>query len=238
MSLNRSKVKKATKSVGSTTDAQESKSIVDSTSDKLTNKVQSTFKSVTATAKGALSNNSPAPKGITTPSPKGTKLEQSVGSVISTSAKIVGGVVLAAALVCVASGLAQEYARKQRYKAGSGKFWTFLATVPSFKHPRPFFYRIASFANGRYVGDENVVDIYKRFCLIPAVKQHSLIHLLDDWGGWMSLYLDKGDGPELVISHDRGNSTIRAISDDLAVVEYELPPQAEVAQLLFTTEMI
>lgn len=196
--------------------------------------------SIVDTAKGALSNNAPnnTVPSITTPSPKGTSLEKTVGAVVSTGVKLVGGLALAAALVCVAAGVAQDYARKRRYKAGSGGFWTFLATVPSFKHPRPFFYKIASFANGRYVGDENSGEVYKRFCLIPAVKQNSTVHLLDEWGGWLSLYLNKGDGSELVISHDNGNQTIRVVTDDLDVVEYELPPLAEVAPLLFPTEMI
>jgi hypothetical protein len=145
---------------------------------------------------------------------------------------------LAAALVCVASGIAQDYARKKRYKAGSGSFWTMLATIPSFKHPRPFYYKIALTVNGRYVGDENAGDVYKRFCLIPAVKQNSLVYLLDDWGGWLSLYLNKGDGPELVISHDKGNDTILVVNDDLDVVQYELPPQVEVAPLLYVTESV
>lgn len=239
MSLNRSRnVADPVPVAVSTDEIQQGMNTVNHVGRELVNNVQSTFKNITETARGALSNSSPAPVSISSPSPKGTVLEQSIGSVVSTTAKMVGGAVLAAALVCVASGLAQEYARKQRYKAGSGKFWTFLATVPSFKHPRPFFYKIASFANGRYVGDENAGDIYKRFCLIPAVKLNSTIYLLDDWGGWMSLYLDKGDGPELVISHDTGNSTVRVVTDDLRVNEYELPPQAEVAQLLFSTEML
>jgi len=197
------------------------------------------LRSITNTAKGALSNASlkPAPApSVTSPSPKGTALEKNVGAVVSAGAKLVGGLALAAALVCVASGIAQDYARKKRYKAGSGSFWTMLATIPSFKHPRPFFYKIASTVNGRYVGDENAGDVYKRFCLIPAVKRNSLVYLLDDWGGWLSLYLDKGDGPELVISHDRGNDTILVVNDDLDVVQYELPPQSDVASLLFLTE--
>jgi outer membrane lipoprotein SlyB len=52
------------------------------------------------------------------------------------------------------------------------------------------------------------------------------------------LYLNKGDGSELVISHDNGNQTIRVVTDDLDVVEYELPSLAEVAPLLYPTEMI
>lgn len=196
------------------------------------------LKSITNTARGALSNASLNPvsvPSVTTPSPKGTSLEKSVGAVVSAGAKLVSGLALAAALVCIASGIAQDYARKKRYKAGSGSFWTMLATIPSFKHPRPFFYKIASTVNGRYVGDENAGDVYKRFCLIPAVKQNSMVHLLDDWGGWFSLYLNKGDGSELVISHDKGNDTILVVDDDLNVVQYELPPQAEVASLLFTS---
>lgn len=206
--------------------------VVDTTKEKLV--------SIVDTAKGALSNGSPssAVPSITTPSPKGTALEKGVRTIISTSVKLIGGVALAAALVCVAAGVAQDYARKRRYKAGSGGFWTFLATVPSFKHPRPFFYKIASFANGRYVGDENSGEVYNRLCLIPAVKQNSTVHLLDDWGGWLSLYLDKGDGSELVISHDNGNQTIRVVTDDLDVVEYELPALSEVAPLLFHTEIL
>lgn len=209
-----------------------SESVVDTAKEK--------FVSIVDTAKGALSNSSPnsVVPSITTPSPKGTSLEKSVGAVVSTGAKLVGGLALAAALVCVAAGIAQDFARKRRYKAGSGSFWTFLATVPSFKHPRPFFYKIASFANGRYVGDENSGEVYKRLCLIPAVKQNSTIHLLDEWGGWLSLYLNKGDGSELVISHDNGNQTIRVVTDDLDVVEYELPALAEVAPLLYPTEVL
>lgn len=209
-----------------------SKSVVDTAKEK--------FVSIVDTAKGALSNSSPNPvvPSITTPSPKGTSLEKNVGAVVSTGVKLVGGLALAAALVCVAAGIAQDFARKRRYKAGSGSFWTFLATVPSFKHPRPFFYKIASFANGRYVGDENSGEVYKRLCLIPAVKQNSTVHLLDEWGGWLSLYLNKGDGSELVISHDNGNQTIRVVNDNLDVVEYELPALAEVAPLLYPTEVL
>lgn len=228
-------------SLNRTVNITEVREIVDNVKqidNKVINNVQSTVKSITKTAKGALSSSSPAPIGINSPSPKGTMLEQGVGTVVSTTAKMVGGVVIAAALVCVASGLAQEYARKQRYKAGSGKFWTFLATIPSFKHPRPFYYKIASFVNGNYSGDEDSEDVYNRFCLIPAVKHNSTVYLLDSWGGWVSLYLDKGDGPELVVSHDKGNCTIRVVNSDLKIAEYELPPQAEIAQLLFTTEML
>lgn len=208
------------------------KSVVDTAKEKLV--------TIAGTAKGALSASSSNPivPSITTPSPKGTTLEQSVGAVVSTGAKIVGGLALAAALVCVAAGIAQDFARKRRYKAGSGGFWTFLATVPSFKHPRPFFYKIASYANGRYIGDENSGEVYKQLCLVPAVKQNSTVHLLDDWGGWLSLYLNKGDGSELIIAHDNGNQTIRVVTDDLSVVEYELPALAEVLPLLYPTEVL
>lgn len=239
MSLNKKKKKtkpavspQATANVGAVDTSAASNTLTQAAKDKLS--------SITGTAKGMLSNSSagPAVPNITTPSPKGTNLEKGIASVVTTGAKVVGSLALAAALVCVASGIAQDYARKKRYKAGSGSFWTFLATIPSFKHPRPFFYKIASFVNGRYIGDENAGAIYKRFCLVPAVKQNSTIHLLDNWGGWLSLYLDKGDGSELVISHDKGNGTIRVLTDDLAVVEYELPPQAEVATLIYTTESL
>ena len=240
MSLNRKKTStnqtapqpSASQGTVPATNGTGSKSVVDTAKEK--------FVSIVDTAKGALSNSSPSPivSSVTTPSPKGTSLEKNVGAVVSTGVKLVGGLALAAALVCVAAGIAQDFARKRRYKAGSGSFWTFLATVPSFKHPRPFFYKIASFANGRYVGDENSGEVYKRLCLIPAVKQNSTVHLLDDWGGWLSLYLNKGDGSELVISHDSGNQTIRVVTDDLDVVEYELPALAEVAPLLYPTEVL
>lgn len=214
------------------TNGASSQSVVDTAKEK--------FVSIVDTAKGALSNSSPnlVVPSVTTPSPKGTSLEKNVGAVVSTGVKLIGGLALAAALVCVAAGIAQDFARKRRYKAGSGSFWTFLATVPSFKHPRPFFYKIASFANGRYVGDENSGEVYKRLCLIPAVKQNSTVHLLDEWGGWLSLYLNKGDGSELVISHDNGNQTIRVVTDNLDIVEYELPALAEAAPLLYPTEML
>jgi hypothetical protein len=234
MSLNRKK--NETKSTSTGSPSQTDVKITDAVG-----AAREKLRSITNTAKGALSNSSLSPvrvPAVTSPSPKGTSLEKAVGAVVSTGAKLVGGMALAAALVCVASGIAQDYARKKRYKAGSGSFWTMLATIPSFKHPRPFYYKIALTVNGRYVGDENAGDVYKRFCLIPAVKQNSLVYLLDDWGGWLSLYLNKGDGPELVISHDKGNDTILVVNDDLDVVQYELPPQVEVAPLLYVTESV
>jgi len=240
MSLNRKKNGKG-QTVSQSTPNQNTTPVSTGASPKnIVDTAKENLVSIVDTAKGALSNSSPNPvvPSITTPSPKGTSLEKSVGTVVSTGVKLIGGLVLAAALVCVAVGIAQDYARKKRYKAGSGSFWTFLATIPSFKHPLPFFYKIASFANGRYVGDENSGEVYKRLCLIPAVKQNSTVHLLDEWGGWLSLYLNKGDGSELVISHDNGNQTIRVVTDDLDVVEYELPALAEVAPLLYPTEKL
>lgn len=233
MSLNKNKRSRATAATPESV-AESGKATIS----QVTGKTKDVLTSIVGTAKGALSASSAEPTvpSITSPSVKGTDLEKGVSAVISTTAKVVGGLALVAALVCVASGIAQDYARKKRYKAGSGSFWTFLATIPSFKHPRPFFYKIASFSNGRYVGDENCGDVYKRLCLIPAVKENSTVHLLDSWGGWLTLHLDKGDGNELVISHDKGNNTIRVVDDNLEVVEYELPPQVEVAQLLYHTE--
>lgn len=232
MSLNKKKRLSTNQGATAASHSAGTKSIVDTTKEKLV--------TIADTAKGALSASSsnPTVPSITSPSPKGTALEKSVGAVVSTGVKLVGGFALAAALVCVAAGIAQDFARKRRYKAGSGGFWTFLATVPSFKHPRPFFYKIASYANGRYTGDENSSEVYKQLCLIPAVKQNSTVHLLDDWGGWLALYLNKGDGSELVIAHDNGNQTIRVVTDDLNVVEYELPALAEVAPLLYPTEAL
>lgn len=240
MSLNRKKADTNKTTQQSSTIQSTAPATAGASIGSVANTAKEKFVSIVDTAKGALSNGSPNPvvPSITTPSPKGTSLEKSVGAVVSTGVKLVGGLALAAALVCVASGIAQDFARKKRYKAGSGSFWTFLATIPSFKHPRPFFYKIASFANGRYVGDENSGEVYKRLCLIPAIKQNSTVHLLDEWGGWLSLYLNKGDGSELVISHDNGNQTIRVVTDDLEVVEYELPALAEVAPLLYPTEML
>lgn len=154
------------------------------------------------------------------------------------SATILGGATLAVLVVAIASGLAQDYARRKRYKAGGGSFWAWLAKIPSLRYPKPVFNRVEHRFNGRNNGTISTNSLYDEISLIPAVSTDSKIVLLDDWGGWFNFTINTGAGDELVLWVDDGNQTFGALGRSGDIVTYRIPQLSQVYDIIYSMERL
>lgn len=149
---------------------------------------------------------------------------------------VIGVAAVATAVVLVLTGVAQNYARKKRYKVGNSAFWTWLAKIPSLAHPRPFFYKIGDY-NGVYQGDKNCGQVYNELSLLPCIKTElDDIVPLDDWGGWLALYIVHGEEKDLITGYEESSRSIQVVDKDFRIKWYKIPELSEVAGVLWLTE--
>lgn len=157
---------------------------------------------------------------------------------VGIGAGVIAAGTLAVVIALVLSGLAQDYARKRRYRAGGGAFWGWLAKLPSLRYPKPPFYKVESREYGVTHGCTKLDDLYDLISLTPAVKHNGVIRLVDDWGGWFSFSLDIDGIDYKVVWYDRPRGELGVVDHDCSQSLMSICTSTEAMRYLYMTEQM